>query len=127
MTAQSSRRTIRQVTRWLLLSAMPLAIARLAAQVTSGPPSNLRFSDAVDIRENRSREDRIVEQITSARQEIRQRPDSPRSYLALGLALKAMGENEGAEKALEKALALDAGLADAWCAKGAILAGQQKW
>src|SRR2546421_12632635 len=102
MTAQTSRRTIRRVTRWLLLSAMPLAIARLAAQVTSGPPSNLRFSDAVDIRENRSREDRIVEQITTPRREIPNPPNRQPPNRSSALRLKAMGENEAPRKRPEK-------------------------
>ena len=99
----------------------------LMAQITSGPPSNLRLSGATSTTSAGSPEDRVVDDVSAARQAIRAQPDSAASHLSLGVALKAAGEQESALKAFQKALDCDPRLAEAWFEKGLLEADRQKW
>ena len=69
----------------------------------------------------------MVAEVSAARQAIRAQPDSAASYLSLGVALKAAGEQESALRAFQKALDCDPRLAEAWFQKGLVEADLQKW
>jgi tetratricopeptide (TPR) repeat protein len=54
-------------------------------------------------------------------------PNSAKNHLSLGVALKAIGENESAWRKVCRALELDPSLAHAWYQKGVMQADEQKW
>ncbi|PYY09975.1 MAG: hypothetical protein DMG69_08135 [Acidobacteria bacterium] len=115
----------------LLLSLCLLGIPlELRGQRTTHPQPGLQLLDVSPDRaeqlapRNRTQ---LLSDIAAVRQALRADPDSAKNYLSLGLALKAMGENESAWKAVSRSADLDPRLADAWYQKGVIQADEQKW
>ena len=115
----------------LLLCACLLSVpVELRSQATAHPQPGLQL---LDVRPDQAEQlappdrDQLLSKIAAVRQALGAHPDSAKNYLSLGLALKAIGENESAWKAVSRAAELDPTLADAWYQKGVILADEQKW
>ena len=116
---------------WLLLCSCLLSMTvQLRSQATAHPQPGLHL---LDVRPGEAEQsvlpnrDQLLPNIAAARAALHLNPDSARNHLSLGLALKAIGENESAWRAVCRALELDPSLADAWYQKGVMQADEQKW
>jgi tetratricopeptide (TPR) repeat protein len=92
------------------------------AQVSGLPPEeHLKFSATPA-----KTQQQLLSDLSSARLQLESRP-SAEANLALGRALKALGESDAAAGFFERALELNAHSADAWFEKGLIVTEHEDW
>jgi tetratricopeptide (TPR) repeat protein len=113
------RRSISMGPAILILALQP----GIRAQVTAVPTEE-RLAEPLS---NSKTEAQWLSELTADRQATATNPRNAERYLTLGRALHALGENDSAAKALDHALELQPGLAEALVEQGAILADAEKW